>query len=106
MRPELASDYLFYDLRNKRDIRNSSVVVIWIVLVHPLVLDNMDQYRTLLGRGKSTFTDGVVAEDGGGGGEWKKDVNKLLQHGCKKTSSSQYFEKEVKMIRPRSVAGP
>src|SRR6218665_3713166 len=54
---------------------------------------------SLLGCRQSSFTDGVVAEDGD---ERKQDIDKLLQQGT--GSSSQDFGAEARMSRRRSVA--
>jgi len=61
----LKGNYVFYDLRDKGDICDRSVVV-WIVRVQPLALENRNQHGSLSGRSQITFTGGVhaVTEDG------------------------------------------
>src|SRR6218665_2232255 len=60
-------------------VRNWPVVV-WIAHIQPLALEDRTQDGSLLGRRQSSFTDGVVAEDGD---ERKKEIDKLLQQGCR-----------------------
>src|SRR6218665_822787 len=69
-----------FETNDTRHVRNWPVVV-WISRIQPLALEDRNQDGSLLGRRQSSLTDGVVADDGE---EWEKDIDKLLQQGCRK----------------------